>query len=509
MNTYKKLAALALVLLLGAQGSSLNAQTKATRGTWINLTYQDVRNKYMNPAHVDDLDPAFWKQKVHELHEMGMSYLVILAIANEQKAFYPSDFMERAYPDDGRQSPVEAIMDTADELGMNVFMSCGWGVNQNDNLQIPEIKAKYLKIMDEAARLFGHHKSFFGWYLPVEDSFNPILSDHAIEAANALTERARNLTPGKKIMISPYGLFRAATEDPKFGEQIAKLKVDIIAYQDEVGCVREPMPMKRMKKHFQDLAEIHKKTNIALWANNESFTWENETNSIHSALLPAAFPRFLSQLTAVSQAGVEEVVSFAVCGIFDKPQSTMPLGQPGDSQQAYIDFMDWKAGKGRWPLLEASFANELSNGAFGKSVVYENRPDSEFNKGNLTDNKLGFEDFSDPEWIGVKSADMETVIDLGSLQEISCLAARFMNYKIKNIAVPDVVVFYVSEDGKHYEMAKAVAMEQYSNDLYDCWIDMAVAGGLKMKARYVKMVAQNKNGSWLLCDEVFVNPVKK
>ena len=54
---------------------------------------------------------------------MGMEYVVIMAVANEQKAAYPSAFMEHSYPE-GRKSPVETIMDAADECGMHVFMSC-------------------------------------------------------------------------------------------------------------------------------------------------------------------------------------------------------------------------------------------------------------------------------------------------------------------------------------------------------------------------------------------------
>lgn len=38
--------------------------------------------------------------------------------------------------------------------------------------------------------------------------------------------------------------------------------MDIIAYQDEVGCVREPMPMQRMKENFKLLNTIHKEAGI-------------------------------------------------------------------------------------------------------------------------------------------------------------------------------------------------------------------------------------------------------
>jgi hypothetical protein len=38
------------------------------KGTFINLAYQDVRNKYMDPQYFDNTDPDMWKAKVRELH---------------------------------------------------------------------------------------------------------------------------------------------------------------------------------------------------------------------------------------------------------------------------------------------------------------------------------------------------------------------------------------------------------------------------------------------------------
>ena len=155
-------------LALFALSASAFSQTKPVKGTWVNLTYQDVRNKYMNPAHIDYLSAGFWEKKLIEQAGMGVEYIIILAIANEGKSFYPSGFMEPAYPK-GQKSPVEAIMETADRLNMKVFMSSGWAVDQDDDLRKPEIREIQQKIMNEAAEKFRHHPSFFGWYLPVED----------------------------------------------------------------------------------------------------------------------------------------------------------------------------------------------------------------------------------------------------------------------------------------------------------------------------------------------------
>lgn len=505
MNILGKTITLFMLLSLCSIQTVNSSTTKPVRGTWLNLTYQDVRNKYMNPAHIDNTNPDLWRLKVKELSEMGVNYLVILAVANEGKAFYPSSFMPPAYPAD-RESPVEAIMNAADGNNMQVFMSCGWAKNQDDDLRKPEIRKTQIRIMEEVAAKFGHHKSFYGWYLPVEDAVNPYLPEHAVDAVNTLTAEARRCKPDAVIMVSPYGVRLSNVDDPKFGEQIAKLKVDIIAFQDEIGCVPETLPLPLMKENFRKLCDIHKKAGIRFWANNESFTWEKGTNSRKSALIPAAFPRFLSQMTGVTKAGAEEVISFAMYGIYDKPSSEMPIGQPCLSAKAYLDYMDWKAGKGRWPLLEATFTNDLYHDAIDKNITFISQPSSKYNRGNLTDKKLGDEDMKNPNWLGFKDKDMDAILDLDSVKVIRTLAIRFLNYLPKSIALPDMVDFYLSTDGESFKKVKTVAMETTPNNIHDCWIDIAVADGLNEQARYIKIVASNKANYWLLADEILVNP---
>jgi hypothetical protein len=480
------------------------AQTKPIKGTWINLSYQDARNKYMNPAHVDYTSPDFWAHKIQEYSEMGISYLIIMAVANEQMSYYPSNFMQPAYSIE-RESPIESIMKTADKLGMNVFMSCGWAFNQYDNYNKPEVLILYRRIMKEISDKFGKYKSFYGWYFPIEDGLFPTLSDQAIETVNSLTKEAKKLRPNSRVMISPYGLWMAEVNSIQFAKQIRKLKVDIVAYQDEIGCVREPLPMPRMKKNFKLLGKIHEETDIDFWANVESFTWEKETNSIESALIPAAFPRILSQLVGATQAGVKEIASFAIYGIMEKPDSEMPIGQPCGAVKIYKDYMDWLTGKGRWSWLEATFKGETSHEAMGKKVKLKTPVSMKYAKGDLVDNKWGEEDPGNMNWLGFEGGKMEVVVDLGTNKKINNIGARFLHYRNDLILLPSSVSFHISKDGKNYEKVRTVVMEASENDKYDCWIDIAIAEDIDKRARFVKVEAEGNQHSFILCDEVMVN----
>ncbi len=428
-------------------------------GTFINLAWQDTRNKYTNPKTPDCTDPKLWETKIEELHQMGIEYLVFMAVANEGKAFYPSSIMPKSYPQE-RESPVSAIMDAAASRGMKVFMSTGWAKDQDDNLRNPSIKQRQMEIMEELAALYGNHKAFYGWYLPVEDCLGPVLTDYAVEAVNALAERARECTPGKKVLISPYGIFKSDFDDPDYEKQISRLKVDIIAYQDEVGCVREEYPISRLKENWKRLRAIHNKLDIEMWANCESFTWEKGTNDRSSALVPAHFSRVLSQLSAASEAGVERIISFIICGMWDNPNSPYPLGQPVSSSQLYEDYTSWLAGDNFWKAAEQSIANGAE----------ENPADSR--------------------WIHFEEGKNEYKIDLK--QNDTGLLVRILNYRCGKITPPERFVLYLSEDGERYWRDSEGSVKNFPNNLHDAYIDYILFEDLPKNALSCKIVFEGE-----------------
>ncbi len=456
------------------QKTVLASETLSVTGTFINLPYQDVRNKYTNPKDLDCTSPDLWRAKIHEMKDMGMEYLVFMSVANEQKAYYPSKLMEWHYPS-SQTSPVDAIMDAAAELGMKVFMSTGWAKDQDDNLRDPKIKGRQIEMMEELAGLYGKHKAFYGWYLPVEDCFGPVLSDYAVEAVNALTARARELTPAAKIMISPYGIFNSDFDDPRYEQQIARLTVDIIAYQDEIGCVRERYPLPRLRENWKKLRAIHDKTGIEMWANCESFAWEKGTNDRSSALIPAPMPRFLSQLVAASEGGAERIISFVMCGLFEKPGSQFQLGQPYWSVKGYEDYMAWLSGEEYWRQQECYM-----------------RSDSATPK----------EDPADAGWVRYKVGTQEVVIELD--KDLMCLDVLMLNSRKDGIAPPDKMFLFTSEDGDSWSLARIKDTPVWKNTNHDAFVDYLQFAGLEefVGAKYLKLAFNVEKESYLHLVEI-------
>lgn len=469
-------------------------------GTWVNLFHQDGRNKYTNPPDMDMFSPELWRTKVREMAELGMEYLVFLAMANEGKAAYESPSMPPIYRG-GRESPVSAIMKAADECGLKVFLSCGWAINQDDRMANPPVRQGHLKIMRECAERFSAHRSFCGWYFPVEFPASPTIADASIDGVNVLAAEARRLTPKARLMISPYRVHLARV-DEKYVSQLKKLDVDIIAYQDGVGCVFVSPPPVRAQ--FDRLRWAHDQVpKIALWGNVETFAWENKPNSRYSALVPAAFPRVLSQMAGVAKA--DETITWIVQGMLDKPGSRMPLGQPTRSARMAQDYLDFLGGRGRWPLLAASFTDKLTHEAAGRTVTLTDAPAPKYARGHLTDGKLGVEDLSCPQWLGFEKTRIQAVIDLGQPQAIHTLAGRFLQYLPAGIQLPTRVEFCLSDDGRTFEPGASIEVPAWPHDRHDYWIDIALAAGLKLQGRYVRMRAVG-SGQWLFVDEVMVNP---
>ena len=449
-------------------------------GTFLNLPYQDVRNKYTNPLAMDYTSPDFWTAKVGEMSRMGMEYLVLMAVANEGQSYYPSKLMPWVY-NPALKSPVDAIMDAAAANGMKVFMSTGWAKDQDDNLRDPSIKGRQIEMMNELAGIYGDHPAMYGWYLPVEDCFGPVLTDYAVDAVNALTDMARSLTPDAKVLISPYGIFNSDFDDPRYEQQIMRLNVDIIAYQDEIGCVRERYPLPRLRENWKKLRAIHDKTNIQMWANCESFAWEKATNDRTSALVPASFSRLLSQLAVATEGGVDRIISFMMYGIYEDPSTPYQIAQPLWSHKAYQDYMAWKGGDKYWKAAEKAF------------LGYYGQPARESVESAWDMRGPGYQ---------------EVVCELSDRQNLESLMVRMLMCEKDGIQTPDMLTLSYSTDGKDYRLAQTKSCPVFLNTRHDAYVDHVLFEELDViipkEAKYIRVSYTSEFRTAL--DRLILNP---
>lgn len=308
---------------------------KPIKGSWISIWWDDRRHFYWNEACLN-YSAKQWELAVKEVADLGMEYLVLLAIAKDGKAFYNTPLLPKLKL--ACEDPIGALLSAADKYGVKFFLSSDWyGTWDYQCLRDPaRVRARF-QMMEEIARQYGRHRSFYGWYWPNEAALGPYFTDDFINYVNACSRQARQLTPSAKTLIAPYGTSRAVCDD-RFARQLERLDVDIIAYQDEVGCLR--MNAAQSAVAFEKLRRAHDRVpHRALWADVETFAWEGPPNKQSSPLIPAPFSRVKEQLAAVSPF-VDTILIYQYQGLMNKPGSQAFAGHP-DSTRLYADYRHW------------------------------------------------------------------------------------------------------------------------------------------------------------------------
>lgn len=311
-------------------------------GSWFEFQHHSFdEGKYWN-ADLFKFTAAQWDDKIREIAETGMRYLVLLSVAAYEKSYYPSKLLPQL--EMGCADPLKAVLDAADKYGVRFFISNDYFGNWRDTREMmtdPKVAALRKKGMSEVAEKYAHHKSFYGWYYPNETGIHGHYDDMFIKYVNDCSAEVAKVTPNLKTLIAPYGT-RSVKADDLFVKQLDVLNVDFIAYQDEIGV--EKTTIEESGPIFERLQKVHQKSGrSALWADVEVFQFSGEV--YRSEAVPASSQRVIKQLEAVAPY-VEKILIYQYIGLINKPDSKSFAGRP-QSSQLYTGLMDsgWLASR--------------------------------------------------------------------------------------------------------------------------------------------------------------------
>lgn len=312
---------------------------KPITGTWFSIYWDDARHHYWNDACMK-FTAEQWDALIYDMHSVGLEYIVMCnVIASDQFCIYDSKYAKKIQMtcDD----PMEEVLKACDKYGMKMFMTNDYLYDDNfEKVLTPEHTAGRNAVMDEIFQRYGHHKSFYGWYWARESYVAPYFSEDFIKYINISSEHARKLMPNAKILTAPYGTKNAVCDD-KFIDQLRRLDVDIIAYQDTVGCFATDVAGSR--KAFEILRKAHDAVpERALWADVETFDWEGPDNKKETPLISATFERLESQLEAVSPF-VDRTLVFIFQGLFTNPDSIAYTGYK-EGARYWNEYKSWLNG---------------------------------------------------------------------------------------------------------------------------------------------------------------------
>jgi hypothetical protein len=263
-----------------------------------------------------------WRSKVREIAELGMEYIIVMATALYERCYFKSEVFP--FAEIGCNDPIEEVLCEADERGIKVFLGNGFYGDwrkANFNIKSKEVMDLSFKAMEELTMLYGHHKSFYGWYFPDETCIIFNYSKDFVKYVNVCSKKCRELTPDKKTLIAPFGT-NLVFANKKFIDTLANLDVDFVAYQDEVGVRKTPVD--KTKRLFEKLKISHDKAGRSqLWADIELFDFEGLVYK--SALIAANFDRIKKQIENVSPY-VDKILGYQYLGIMNPENSNSFAG---------------------------------------------------------------------------------------------------------------------------------------------------------------------------------------
>lgn len=301
-------------------------------GTWFEFRHgSDAEGKYWNDT-VRGFTEAQWKDKIREISDAGMKYIVLMSTRSVRNGMEECYFRTERFREAGLtcKDPLETLLAGADEYGLKVFVSCGFYGDPGKasaNRRSEAVREKAFAAIREIQEKYGNHPSFYGWYLPDEYCIIRRFSRRFTEFANRYAGYIHRISPGKKILIAPYGTLTVKA-DRKYTERLRKLDVDFIAYQDEVG-VKKSTP-ERVEKKFRALKKAHDEAGKSrLWADIELFDFEGPVYL--SALIPAKSGRILKQIKAVSPYA-EEILCYQFEGLCNEENSASFCGHPSSAE---------------------------------------------------------------------------------------------------------------------------------------------------------------------------------
>ena len=305
-------------------------------GTFFEFRHHNrAEGKYWNPA-LEKFTATQWREKVREISELGMEYIVVMATALYDRCYFKSSVFP--FADMPCEDPIEEILSEADKCRVKVFLGNGFYGDwrkAGENIKSQAVIDRSFRAMDELAVLYGHHKSFYGWYFPDETCIILRFSKDFIKYVNLCSARCRELTPEKKTLIAPYGTNLVLSSD-YFVRSLAETDVDFIAYQDEVGVKKTKVD--RTEKIFEKLRRAHDKAGRAeLWADIELFDFEGMVYK--SALIPASFERIKKQIENAAPY-VDKILSYQYLGIMNPSDSKAFAGHQ-NSVKLYEDYREY------------------------------------------------------------------------------------------------------------------------------------------------------------------------
>ena len=226
---------------------------------------------------------AQWRELVRAMHDVDQNLLVITMMFQnfthrgkhrietegyQGRAYYPSKLFANRMPI-AAEDPLEAILSEADALGMHVMPGVG---NYAFFDYTPGSLRWHKQVASELWDRYGHHPSFYGWYVSGEKDGGLGEAEERqelVEFFREFTTYAHSLAPDKPVMLAP-NCFHLRGAEAAYRKLLPQL--DILC---PFGFHRMPPGNLHGEEAAVLMQSLCDETGCHLWMDLESFVFRN------------------------------------------------------------------------------------------------------------------------------------------------------------------------------------------------------------------------------------------
>jgi hypothetical protein len=285
-----------------------------------------------------------WNRDFIHMKAMGIDTVILIRSGYRRFITYPSKYLiEKGCC----RPPVDLVamfLELAETHGLNFYFGLYDSGHYWDTGDLQKEISHNQFVINEAWELYGHYKSFKGWYLSMEISRR---TKGAVDAFYTLGKQCKDVSGNLPTFISPWidGKKAVLASSAQLSKQESVFirehekewreifegiqgAVDAVAFQDGQIDYHELDDFFAVNKQMAD------KFGLQCWTNAESFD-----RDMPIKFLPIKFEKLKLKLEAAARAGYDKAITFEFSH-FMSPQSAYP--QAG---HLYNRYMDWKSAK--------------------------------------------------------------------------------------------------------------------------------------------------------------------
>jgi hypothetical protein len=329
--------------------------TRTVDGAWVGIVHWSEEEGSHWNADIRKLTEDDWRQQILAMHNLGMDTVVIQEVFRNEAhygdnniatagyhglAYYPSALFPGRVSMTSRD-PIEAILSQADLLNMNVFLGVGAYAWFDFS---PAALAWSKQVAAELWRRYGHHPSFYGWYVSAE-AYGSLVPDQGEQEKDRYRQQViaffrefqaycRSLAPEKPLMLAPnaHGMLKSRDVWPLVLEHL-----DIVC---PFAFHRMPAGDITGEQAAQLWQSMCDKTGTHLWLDMEAFLFDGK------ALVPRPIGGLIQDMQRFPN--FEKILCYQYPGLFNAPGSRITPGGP-PTVVLYNDYRRYLQSLGRAP----------------------------------------------------------------------------------------------------------------------------------------------------------------